>query len=291
MRLAVLFAVVIFLFGCVGQSTAKIKTFEDCVNAGYPILESYPRQCRTPDGRNFISGTDFLEVNQNASCSKDADCRLVNKKLGFGCCWAGACEALNYSEDKWIALNKEWFEDVQEKNCPSKPECGPAPMCAVRAIDTNFSAKCISSQCKKVQITANITVPEVNLTGNLTMPNVTINETNNVTGNGEPDLLNDTFNGPLVATADQLVTDNLTGILFGNGTYLLVLEDISTVDDCALMAVHFAANQSEITKLKGCPGQDVNWASPEGRIFRIKVIKTAAGYAYAGKWAQVVIYG
>ncbi len=30
-----------------------ILSFEDCVKAGMPVLESYPRQCRTPDGRLF----------------------------------------------------------------------------------------------------------------------------------------------------------------------------------------------------------------------------------------------
>ncbi len=35
-------------------SLSQIKSFEDCVDAGYPILESYPRQCNTPDGRNFV---------------------------------------------------------------------------------------------------------------------------------------------------------------------------------------------------------------------------------------------
>ncbi|HCM51583.1 TPA: hypothetical protein DIS56_00380 [Candidatus Saccharibacteria bacterium] len=28
---------------------ADIKNFEDCAAAGYPIQESYPRVCRTPD--------------------------------------------------------------------------------------------------------------------------------------------------------------------------------------------------------------------------------------------------
>lgn len=31
----------------------EVKSFEDCLDAGYPILESYPRQCKTPDGRTF----------------------------------------------------------------------------------------------------------------------------------------------------------------------------------------------------------------------------------------------
>ena len=29
-------------------------SFQECVDAGYPVAESYPRQCRTPDGRNFV---------------------------------------------------------------------------------------------------------------------------------------------------------------------------------------------------------------------------------------------
>lgn len=30
-----------------------INSFEECVSAGYPVLESYPRQCKTPDGKTF----------------------------------------------------------------------------------------------------------------------------------------------------------------------------------------------------------------------------------------------
>lgn len=31
----------------------RISSFEECVAAGYPIMESYPEQCMTPDGRTF----------------------------------------------------------------------------------------------------------------------------------------------------------------------------------------------------------------------------------------------
>jgi len=30
-----------------------IKNFEECISAGHPILESYPRQCRTPSGETY----------------------------------------------------------------------------------------------------------------------------------------------------------------------------------------------------------------------------------------------
>ncbi|MES2215800.1 MAG: hypothetical protein V4481_00705 [Patescibacteria group bacterium] len=32
---------------------AQIDSYEECAAAGYPILESYPEQCKTPDGRTF----------------------------------------------------------------------------------------------------------------------------------------------------------------------------------------------------------------------------------------------
>ncbi len=36
------------------QDSAAISNFDECADAGYPIMESYPRQCRTPDGKLFI---------------------------------------------------------------------------------------------------------------------------------------------------------------------------------------------------------------------------------------------
>jgi hypothetical protein len=32
----------------------QIVSFDDCVAAGYPVQESYPRQCRTPGGKSFV---------------------------------------------------------------------------------------------------------------------------------------------------------------------------------------------------------------------------------------------
>lgn len=34
-----------------------IASFEECAAAGYPVMESYPEQCRTPDGRTFTRVT------------------------------------------------------------------------------------------------------------------------------------------------------------------------------------------------------------------------------------------
>ncbi len=36
-----------------GGSAGEIDSFADCVAAGYPVMESYPEQCRTPEGKHF----------------------------------------------------------------------------------------------------------------------------------------------------------------------------------------------------------------------------------------------
>jgi predicted enzyme related to lactoylglutathione lyase len=41
-----------------GDQSRAISNFEECVAAGYPIAESYPRQCHTPDGQSFTENID-----------------------------------------------------------------------------------------------------------------------------------------------------------------------------------------------------------------------------------------
>lgn len=43
-----------FIFSQNQQKLAAINSFDDCAKAGYPIMESYPEQCNTPDGKHFV---------------------------------------------------------------------------------------------------------------------------------------------------------------------------------------------------------------------------------------------
>ena len=45
----------------------SIESFEDCVAAGNPIMESYPRQCRTSDGVNFVEEIDS-QLDMQSQC-------------------------------------------------------------------------------------------------------------------------------------------------------------------------------------------------------------------------------
>ena len=35
------------------KNKESINSFEECVEAGYPVAESYPEQCFVPDGPSF----------------------------------------------------------------------------------------------------------------------------------------------------------------------------------------------------------------------------------------------
>ena len=118
--------------------------FEQCAQQ-YSVQESYPRRCVTPDGKQFVEEIPSPQT----SCQKDEDCQLMNQALGYGCCWAGACEAIDYSLDKWVAVNANWFNEQRRQNCPSSEECGPAPLCDARAINENYAARCVQGKCQK----------------------------------------------------------------------------------------------------------------------------------------------
>ena len=44
---------------------SPIENFEDCTMAGNPVMESYPRQCKTSDGRNFVEDIDNVIETPN----------------------------------------------------------------------------------------------------------------------------------------------------------------------------------------------------------------------------------
>ncbi|MEK7564492.1 MAG: Gmad2 immunoglobulin-like domain-containing protein [Patescibacteria group bacterium] len=46
---------------------SKILSFQDCVDAGFPVMEIYPGQCRTPDGRIFTEEIPEKITYTNAS--------------------------------------------------------------------------------------------------------------------------------------------------------------------------------------------------------------------------------
>jgi micrococcal nuclease len=54
----------------VGKPTtvSKASSFEECITEGNPVIESYPRQCRTADGKHFVEVIDDMQCQGNARC-------------------------------------------------------------------------------------------------------------------------------------------------------------------------------------------------------------------------------
>jgi hypothetical protein len=59
-----IFAVLMITHKPNGGETPQVASFEECTAAGYPITESYPRQCRTPNGELFTE--EIKEVSGKA---------------------------------------------------------------------------------------------------------------------------------------------------------------------------------------------------------------------------------
>lgn len=86
----ILVIAVIVLFIYLNISTISgVNSFEECVAAGYPVMETYPRQCRTPDGRIFV---EKISSGKN-TCQNKFDC------VPATCCHPNSCINRNFKPD------------------------------------------------------------------------------------------------------------------------------------------------------------------------------------------------
>lgn len=152
----------------------EIISFQECVDAGHPVLETFPRICKLPSGKTFVEEVITLACLEDSDCSgglscqggictdfavetscqMNSDCEIINRSLKFACCWAGACDTADYSEPKWVAVNAKWFAGQRATACPSARECGPVPLCygakVVVAGEESYEAQCVTNTCQKV---------------------------------------------------------------------------------------------------------------------------------------------
>jgi hypothetical protein len=94
--LAVLSAALVLGAGCLQQGpqenntnqtcnagtcpVANISSFDQCVNAGYPVLESYPRQCQVPGGQTFTENLSLRCQQAGGNWNECSNrCRLDNQ--------------------------------------------------------------------------------------------------------------------------------------------------------------------------------------------------------------------
>lgn len=70
------------------QKVASITNFDECAAAGYPIMESYPARCMTPDKRTF---TQELTEDDLPAGRQEI---VPSNTCGNGICESITCDAI-----------------------------------------------------------------------------------------------------------------------------------------------------------------------------------------------------
>lgn len=94
--LALIVGAIILIVGAVAWTMAKnqpleIDSFADCAAAGYPVMESYPRQCRA-NGQTFVE--EIPSDSNDVNGSIDIDVSTCKNTCGDGTCAEIVCLAV-----------------------------------------------------------------------------------------------------------------------------------------------------------------------------------------------------
>jgi hypothetical protein len=120
--IAVLIIAAIAFFMLVGKRSPVVTNFDECAAAGYPIMESYPEQCSTPDGRTFIR-----ELPTGGPEETSENTGNIGEGLGLqanGCAVAGCSGQLCVSADEAGELVTT-CEYRAEYGCYKEASCEP----------------------------------------------------------------------------------------------------------------------------------------------------------------------
>lgn len=125
--LAVVALVILFLKGYFKLPAKSITNFNECVAAGNPVMESYPRQCRA-DGQNYV---ETIAPEQNPI--KSSGCAVA------GCSGQLCVEADKASEIITNCLYLPEYACYKESSCKrqSDGQCGWTPTAELQACLTN----------------------------------------------------------------------------------------------------------------------------------------------------------
>ncbi|MFC1753759.1 hypothetical protein ACFL96_10270 [Thermoproteota archaeon] len=103
-----LMSITVFTAGC--GSHKVVNSFEECVAAGMPVMESYPRQCRAPDGQVFTEVLSDDEQPKPPIVGGDEDEHGCIGTAGYIWC-----------ESKQKCL-RDWEEDCPENDIENDTE-------------------------------------------------------------------------------------------------------------------------------------------------------------------------
>ena len=105
------------------EYTGTVSSFKECAKL-YPIMESYPRQCRTPDGKTFV---EDIEITESESKMALEEARAIAENSE--CAEKGdLTENYMYNEN-----SQTWWIDIEMRPEFEQEFCNPA--CVVSEAD------------------------------------------------------------------------------------------------------------------------------------------------------------
>jgi len=131
--------------GTLKATSKEITTFEECAAAGYPIMESYPEQCRTPDGKNFARFTQT--VISPGACDSDAKICPDGSTVGRVplACEFAACPTTVPVVKGGIRGNVFLGPTCPVERDPPDPQCAERPFAADFAVTTPDGSRVITT--------------------------------------------------------------------------------------------------------------------------------------------------
>lgn len=60
-----------------GEERYQVRSFQNCIDAGYPVLETYPQQCKTLSGRSFTEDIRSCQDNCGNGICEEIVCMAI----------------------------------------------------------------------------------------------------------------------------------------------------------------------------------------------------------------------
>ena len=100
----------------------------------------------------------------------------------------------------------------------------------------------------------------------------------------------------MFAEVEIFEREEISGLIFGNGQYTLLLNDIAIDESasggaCALIEIVETETLNSLQKSRLCKGTDYTWVSPDARRVKFRLLDIAPGYSQEAKWANIIIFG
>jgi len=110
------------------ESTSQVTNFEECVAAGNPVMESYPRQCRHGD-------TTFTEKN-TAQMTREEASKIAGQTKD--CTMAG----IPTDDISYNAITKTWWIDLERMPELENDGCNPARVVSEQTKTAEVNWRC-----------------------------------------------------------------------------------------------------------------------------------------------------